>query len=76
MDLPLVSIDSTTAWAHHDAAGMHLAEEVLTTLEKAAAEEEKARSKGAASKNKAGRKPKVISRGKNQDASGVGDNSD
>lgn len=24
MDLSLVSIDSTTVWAHHDAAGMHL----------------------------------------------------
>jgi transposase len=55
VDLSLVSIDSTTVRAHHDAAGMHLGEDVITALEKAAAEEEKARSKGAASKNKAGR---------------------
>ncbi|MFE7245748.1 IS5 family transposase [Streptomyces sp. NPDC057580] len=46
VDLSLVSIDSTTARAHHDAAGMHLDEDVVTALEKAAAEEEKARSKG------------------------------
>jgi transposase len=46
VDLSLVSIDSTTARAHHDAAGMHLGEDVLTALEKAAAEEAKARSKG------------------------------
>lgn len=76
VDLSLVSIDSTTARAHHDAAGMHLDEDVVTALEKAAAEEEKARSKGAASKNKAGRRPKAIPRGKNDDASGAGANSD
>ncbi|MDQ0596002.1 transposase [Streptomyces canus] len=46
VDLSLVSIDSTTARAHHDAAGIHLDQEVLTALEKAAAEAEKARSKG------------------------------
>lgn len=34
VDLSLVSIDSTTARAHHDAAGMHLAGDVLTALEK------------------------------------------
>ena len=45
IDLSLVSIDSTTARAHHDAAGMHLGEDVLTALEKAATEAEKARSK-------------------------------
>lgn len=55
VDLSLVSIDSTTARAHHDAAGMPMGEDVLTALEKAAAEEEKARSKGAALKNKTGR---------------------
>ena len=75
VDLSLVSIDSTTARAHHDAAGMHLDEDVVTALEKAAAEEEKARSKGAASKNKTDRRPKVIPSGKNDDASGVGGNS-
>lgn len=70
----LVSIDSTTARAHHDAAGMHLGEDVVTALEKAAAEEEKARSKGAASKSKTGKRPKMIPCWKN-DASGVGGNS-
>ncbi|ANZ21571.1 IS1647-like transposase [Streptomyces noursei ATCC 11455] len=55
VDLSLVSVDSTTTRAHHDAAGMHLDDEVLTALEKAAAEEEKARQKGAARKDKADR---------------------
>lgn len=52
-DLSLVSVDSTTARAHHDAAGMRLAPGVLDALEKAA-EEERARSKGARRKNKPG----------------------
>lgn len=43
VDLSLVSIDSTTVRAHHDAAGMHLGEDVIAALEKGAAEEEKAR---------------------------------
>jgi transposase len=73
VDLSLVSIDSTTARAHHDAAGMHLGEDVITALEKAAAEEEKARSKGAASKNKAGRTSKKIPSGRSADASAVGE---
>ncbi|MCZ9339560.1 IS5/IS1182 family transposase, partial [Streptomyces sp. TRM76130] len=46
VDLSLVSVDSTTTRAHHDAAGMRLVPEVLDALEKAAGEE-KARSKGA-----------------------------
>ncbi|CQR59851.1 Transposase [Streptomyces leeuwenhoekii] len=75
VDLSLVSIDSTTVRAHHDAAGMHLDEDVITALEKAAAEEEKVRSKGAGSKNKEGRRPKAIPRGRNDDAFGVGGNS-
>ncbi|MEU6965463.1 ATP-binding protein [Streptomyces chrestomyceticus] len=41
------------ARAHHDAAGMHLAEGVLDALEKTATEAEQARSKGAAAKIKA-----------------------
>jgi transposase len=73
--LSLVSIDSTTARAHHDAAGMHLGEDVLTALEKAAIEAEKARPKGAASKNKTDRTPSSIPGGKNVDASGVDANS-
>lgn len=64
VDLSLVSVDSTTARAHHDAAGMHLDRDVVAALEKAAAEEEKTRSKGAASKNKPGRTPKTIPSGK------------
>ncbi|EDY43085.2 transposase [Streptomyces sp. SPB074] len=75
VDLSLVSIDSTTARAHHDAAGMHLDEEVLTALEKAAAEAEKARSKGAAATNKPGRRPGAIPGGKNDGASGADANS-
>jgi transposase len=54
VDLSLVSIDSTTARAHHDAAGMHMSEDVLTSLEKAAAEE-KARSKGGGPDEQSGR---------------------
>jgi transposase len=76
VDLSLVSVDSTTARAHHDAAGMHLEQDVVAALEKAAAEEEKARSKGAASKNKPGRTQKPIPSGKSDDASGVAGNSD
>lgn len=76
VDLSLVSIDSTTARAHHDAAGMHLEQDVVAALEKAAAEEEKARSKGASSKNKPGRTQKPIPSGKSDDASGVAENSD
>lgn len=75
VDLSLVSIDSTTARAHHDAAGMHLGEDVLTSLEKAAAEEEKASSKGAASKNKADTTLKPILNGRSDDASGGAESS-
>jgi transposase len=75
VDLSLVGIDSTTARAHHDAAGMHLGEDVITVLGKAATEDEKARSKGAATKNKTGRTPRPIPSGRSDDASGVGENS-
>lgn len=34
-DLSLVSVDSTVARAHHDAAGMRVSEEVLASLEEA-----------------------------------------
>ncbi len=71
VDLSLISIDSTTTRAHHDAAGMHLDEEVLTAREKAAAEAEKARSKGAAATNEPGRQPEAIPSGKNDGASGA-----
>ncbi len=52
VDLSLVSVDSTTARAHHDAAGMRVDDEVLAALEKAVAEE-----KGAAARNKRIKKP-------------------
>ncbi|CAL9332112.1 hypothetical protein SUDANB178_00089 [Streptomyces sp. enrichment culture] len=35
-DLPLVSVDSTTVRAHHDASGMRVSEEILAALEEAA----------------------------------------
>ncbi|MDQ1065115.1 transposase [Streptomyces canus] len=76
VDLSLVSIDSTTARAHHDAAGMHLDEDVLTALEQVATQEEKARSKGAASRNKTGRQSRVIPSGRSDGGSGVGGSSD
>lgn len=62
LDLSLVGVDSTTARAHHDAAGMHLDQGVVTALEKAGAEEGRAWSKGAASKNRTGRTPETIPR--------------
>ncbi|WP_322780308.1 transposase, partial [Frankia sp. Cas4] len=69
VDLSLVSVDSTTARAHHDAAGMHLGHEVITALEKAVAEEEtEARKKGVARTDKTGRTPEAIGRGRNSDA--------
>lgn len=46
IDMSLVSIDSTTARAHHDAAGMRLDEELLAALEETALEQEKAVGKG------------------------------
>jgi transposase len=49
-DLSLVSVDSTTARAHHDAAGMVVDEEVLAALERAAEAE-----KGARERNERGR---------------------
>jgi transposase len=49
VDLSLVSVDSTTARAHHDAAGMVVDEEVLSALEKAAEAK-----KGARERNESG----------------------
>lgn len=74
-DLSLVSIDSTTTRAHHDAAGMHLGQEVLTALEKAAAEEEKPPPKGAAPKDKADTRPKRSPSGRNDDGSAADESS-
>lgn len=75
VDLSLVSVDSTTARAHHDAVGMQLGEDMLTALEKAATEEEKARSKGAMGKDKTGEPPTVTPSGKNDAVSGAGTDS-
>ncbi|AYG85175.1 hypothetical protein DWB77_07392 [Streptomyces hundungensis] len=47
-DLSLVSVDSTTVRAHHDAAGMRVSKHLMKTLEEAVREEETARQKGAA----------------------------
>ena len=69
VDLSLVSVDSTTARAHHDAAGMHLDPGTLDALEKAAEEEREARSKGAAARNKSGGTPTSKPSGPNADAS-------
>ncbi|MFJ9847026.1 transposase [Kitasatospora sp. NPDC101155] len=68
VDLSLVSVDSTTVRAHHDAAGMHLDPDALAALEKAAEEAEKARQKGEARRNKTGR---TTRNGKSGDASGA-----
>lgn len=70
VDLSLVSEGSTTARAHHDAAGMHLAPEVLAALEKAAGEEEKDRSKGAARRDRTGTTATATPPGKSDAASG------
>lgn len=70
-DLSLVSVDSTVARAHHDAAGMRVGEEVLSSLEEAAEV-----SKGGAERNKS-RKPRASRTlppraGRNDGASGAG----
>ncbi|KOG55667.1 transposase [Streptomyces virginiae] len=67
VDLSLVSVDSTTVRAHHDAAGMHFDPDVLEALEEAAVEAEKACSKGAAKRNNADR---TLKAGPSADASG------
>lgn len=51
-------------------------EDLLTALEKAAAEEGKTKSKGAASKNKADRAPRLIPSWTSNDASGTAESSD
>ncbi|MBV9026672.1 MAG: transposase, partial [Streptomycetaceae bacterium] len=54
VDLSLVSVDSTIARAHHDAAGMVVDKDVLSALEKAA-ETEKGHTKGTKAAQAAGR---------------------
>jgi len=53
-DLSLVSVDSTTVRAHHDAAGLIVGKDVMEALEEAAAEQAEARQKGAARRNRTG----------------------
>lgn len=71
-DLSLVSVDSTTARAHHDAAGMHIGNEVMDALEEAAREQEQARQKRAAARNRTGRTTETTPSGKSGDVSGAG----
>lgn len=51
-DLSLVSVDSTTVRAHHDAAGMRVSKHLMDALEEAAQEQEAARQKGADRRNR------------------------
>ncbi|ANP52221.1 transposase [Streptomyces griseochromogenes] len=69
-DLSLVSVDSTTARAHHDAAGMRIGKEVMDALEEAAAEQEQARQKGAARWSRTGRTKVTAPGGKHGGTSG------
>lgn len=64
-DLSLVSVDSTTARAHQDAAGMLVGTDILEALEEAAAEQERARQKGAAKRNRTDTSPGAGPSGKN-----------
>ena len=70
--LSLVSVESTTARGHQDAAGMRVGEEVMDALVEAAAEEEQARQKGAAKGDQTDMMRKVALGGKSGGASGDG----
>lgn len=73
VDMSLVSVDSTTARAHQDAAGMRVDAEVMAALEKAGLEaEEAARKKGAKPKGDVGPRTEGTPNGSNADASGDG----
>lgn len=63
IDMSLVSVDSTTMRAHHDAAGMRVSEQTLAALEEAAAQ------KGERRRDKTGRTAKAIRSVPNADAS-------
>jgi hypothetical protein len=71
-DLSLVGVDSTTARAHHDAAGMCIGKEVMDALEEAAADQERARQKGAARRSRTDRMEATTPAGKNGGTSGDG----
>lgn len=75
VDLPLVSVDSTTVRAHHDAAGMRLDPDTLADLEKAAEEADKARQKGAARRDGTGSTPRTTWNGTSGDVSDADENS-
>ncbi|MFE5191723.1 hypothetical protein [Streptomyces sp. NPDC056628] len=64
--MSLVSVDSTTARAHQDAAGMRVSEETLIALQAAAWQN------GERSRDKAGRTAKAIRSAPNVDASAAG----
>lgn len=75
-DLSLVSVDSTTASAHHDAAGMRIGKDVIYALEEAAAEQEQAWQKGGADRRSRRSRTAVTAPSrKSGDASGDGANS-
>lgn len=71
-DLSLVSVDSTTSRGHHDAAGMRIGKDVMDALDEAAAEQEQARQKGAARRDRTGGTTEAAPSGKSGDASGDG----
>ena len=56
-DMSLVSVDSTVARAHHDAAGMAVEPEVLAVLEEAAAQEKGRRKPGKSPRWPSARRP-------------------
>lgn len=63
IDMSLVSVDSTTARAHHDATGMRVSEQTFAALEEAASQ------KGDRPRNKADRTAKAIRVAPNADVS-------
>lgn len=70
-DMSLVSVDSTTTRAHHEAAGMSLGDEVMAALEEAALEQEKAaRKKGERQRKETGRTVKAAPNRSSVDVSG------
>lgn len=70
-DLSLVSVDSTTARAHHDAAGMRVDPETMVALAEAVREQEQAHQKGATSGDRTDMTAQTTPSGKSGDASGA-----
>lgn len=70
-DLSLVSVDSTTARAHHDAAGMHVDPDIMQALEGAVREQEQAGQKGATSGDRTDTTVQTTPSAKSGDASGA-----